>query len=68
MRVTEKLINYNKKNNEKKKDIEPEYVDIYKEHNKKKESINIAGSVFDSQLSSGINTKKSVFDDKSVFK
>lgn len=68
MRVTEKLINSNKKNIEEKKIKEQEYVEMYMEREKKKESINVSGSVFESKFSYGINKDKSVFDKKSVFK
>ena len=68
MRVTEKLINSNKKKIEEKNIKEPEYVEMYMEREKKKESINVSSSVFESKFSYGINKDKSVFDEKSVFK
>lgn len=69
MRVTEKLLRENnKKKLENNKNEEPELMEIYMNREKKKESINVAGSVFDSKLSSGINTEKSVFDKQSAFK
>lgn len=67
MRVTEKLINDNKKkklNQEK----EPEIVEMYMERKKTNESLNRRGSVFESKYSDGINTNKSVFDLKATFK
>lgn len=67
MRVTEKLINDNKKKNSN-KEKEPEMVEIYMEKKKTTESINRRRSVFDSRYNEGINTTKSVFDKKATFK
>lgn len=67
MRVTEKLINDNKKKNSN-QEKEPEIVEMYMERKKTNEFLNRRGSVFESKYSEGINTNKSVFDRKATFK
>lgn len=67
MRVTEKLINDNKKKNSN-KEKEPEMVEMYMERKNTTESINRRKSVFDSSYNEGINTTKSVFDRKATFR
>lgn len=70
MRVTESLIRQNKKNNQKKnqfnEDDEPTM--RYKEEKQEYWALNQNKSVFESRLQEGINTEKSVFDKKAVFR
>ncbi|MCD7738367.1 MAG: hypothetical protein LUH58_04915 [Lachnospiraceae bacterium] len=65
MRVTDKLIEETKKKAEK-PEPEDEEMDEYMEW-KKQPSLNEYRGVFDSNTFGGINTQKSVFDQKAIF-
>ena len=70
MRVTESLIRQNKINNQKKiqynEDDEPTM--RYEKENREYWAINQNKSVFESKYQTGINTTKSVFDKKAIFR
>ena len=70
MRVTESLIRQNKIKNQKRTQFneDDETTMRYQEGKREYWALNQNKSVFESRLQEGINTEKSVFDKKAVFR